>query len=228
MTTLVLSRGRASRWNILAVLAAVTTALAVYSYLSWLRGQIPVAGPLIPMVVAARDIDSGMVLKPGMLKLVKQPGKYLPAQVLRDTGDALGRVAAVPILRGDPVTSRKIGRTGGASSAVPPGMRAYLLSSQSLTGAALEPRSGDRVDVLATLPAPGGDATTVTILRSARVTFVAGAGTSSGKVASQLGVGSSTRRGVALLVTPEQAETLARSESLGKITLVLAPDTQAG
>lgn len=222
MTTLVLSRERASRWSVLAVLAAVTTALAVYSYLSWLRAQIPVAGPLVPMVVAARDIDSGTVLTPGMLKIVKQPGNYLPARVLQDTGDAVGQVAAVPILTGDPVTSRKVGRTGGA--AVPPGMRAYLLSSQSLTGPGLEPRRGDRVDVLATLPAPGGDATTVTILRSARVTSVAGAAASPGKVASQLGVGSSSRRGVALLVTPDQAETLARSEALGKITLVLVPD----
>lgn len=224
MTTLVLNRRRTSRWGVLAMLAAVVTALAVYSYLSWLRAQIPVSGRMVPMVVAATDIDSGVVLTPEMLELVDHPERYLPESALSNAELAVGRVATIPILEGEPVTTRRIGRTDGSSSVVPEGMRAYSLSPRTLEGLALAPKSGDRVDVLATFARDGGMAQTVTIIRAAKVASVAGGGNDS-EVASQLGVGDSgARQGITLLLTPEEAETLAQAEALGTIALVLAPN----
>lgn len=206
------------------MLAAVVTALAVYSYLSYLRAQIPLAGRMVPMVVAAADIDSGVVITAAMLDLQDHPERYLPDKVLLNSEAALGRVATVPILSGEPVTSRKLGRTGGSSSVVPDGMRAYSLSPQTLEGLALAPKSGDRVDVLATFAREGGNAETVTIIKAAKVASVGGEKSGESGVASQLGVGGSSRSGITLLLTPEQAEALAQSEALGKIALVLAPN----
>ncbi|HEX2053381.1 MAG TPA: Flp pilus assembly protein CpaB [Actinomycetota bacterium] len=223
MTTLILSRRRASRWSVLAVLAAVTTALAVYSYLSSLRAQIPVFGRMVPMVVASTDIDSGVVIKPGMVEVVDHPERYLPQDALENPSLAIGRVAAVPILQGEPVTSRRVGRDAGSSSVVPDGMRAYSLSPQTLEGLALAPKAGDRVDVIATFARDGGNAETVTVIRAAKVASV-GSGEGGSGVASQLGVGGSSAGGITLLLTPEQAEVLAQSEALGKIALVLAPN----
>ena len=222
MTTLVLNRRRTSRWSLLAILAAVVTALAVYSYLSYLRAQIPLSGRMVPMVVAATDIDSGVVVTAAMLEIESFPERYLPDQALGSSDAAVGRVAAVPILEGEPVTSRRLGSDGGSSSVIPDGMRAYSLSPDTLDGLALAPKAGDRVDVLATFAREGGNAETVTVIKAAKVASVGGSKSSSG-VASQLGVGGG-KGGITLLLTPEQAEALAQSEALGKIALVLAPN----
>ncbi len=205
------------------MLAAVVTALAVYSYLSYLRAQIPLSGRMVPMVVAANDIDSGVVVTAEMLEIDSFPERYLPEEALSSSDAAVGRVAAVPILEGEPVTSRRLGNDGGSSSVVPDGMRAYSLSPDTLDGLALAPKAGDRVDVLATFAREGGNAETVTVIKAAKVASVGGSKGSGSGVASQLGVGGG-KAGITLLLTPEQAEALAQSEALGKIALVLAPN----
>ncbi len=205
------------------MLAAVVTALAVYSYLSYLRDQIPLSGRMVPMVVAAADIDSGVVVTAAMLQIESHPERYLPDQALSDTDTAVGRVATVPILKGEPVTSRRLGSDGGSSSVVPDGMRAYSLSPQTLEGLALAPKAGDRVDVLATFVPSGGSPETATVIKAAKVASVGGSGGDTG-VASQFGVGASKGGGITLLLTPGQAEALAQAEALGKIALVLAPN----
>lgn len=225
MATLVLTRRRSSRWSVLALVAAVATGLAVYSYLSWLRAQVPIAGPLTSMVVAAMDIDSGVRIDRSMVELIDHPSRYLPAGAFESFEGVVGRVAAVPVLKGDALTQRKVGKTGGASSAVPPGTRAYSLGSSAVSGLAILPRAGDRVDVLVTYPSDGGSATTETILRSAKVATLQGAAASSKGVGDALGVPAArSERGVTVLVTPDQAERLAQAESLGKIAVVLAPN----
>jgi len=207
------------------LLAAVVTALAVYSYLAALRSQIPASGLMVPMVVAATDIDSGVVVTEAMLDVADHPERYLPEGALRSPELAIGRVVTVPILKGEPVTGRRIGRDGGSSSVVPDGMRAYSLSPQTLEGLALAPKAGDRVDVLATFAREAGRAETVTVIKAAKVASVGGSRGADSKVASQLGVsGSGGKNGITLLLTPQQAEALAQSEALGKIALVLAPN----
>lgn len=225
MTTLVLNRRRSSRWSLLAVLAAAAVALSVYSYLAWLRAQVPVAGPLVPMVVAARDIESGSVLDPSMLETADHPSAYLPEGAFRTTELLTGRVTAIPVLKGEPVTERKVGKTGGASSVVPAGMRAYSLSAQAVSGLGIEPRSGDRVDVLATFAGDAGEAVTQTIVRSAKVASIQAGERPANKVTGGLGISSpGKKRNVTVLVTPAQAEDLAKAESLGKVAIVLAPN----
>ncbi|MGQ0680049.1 MAG: Flp pilus assembly protein CpaB [Actinomycetota bacterium] len=224
MTTLVLNRRRSSRWSLLAVASAALVGLAVYSYLSWLRAQVPIAGSMVPVVVAARDIDSGVLIEKSMLALADHPENYLPKGSLKDSGVLVGKVLSVPVLEGDPITDRKVGRSGGASSVVPPGMRAYSLSASSVSGLAIMPQSGDRVDILVTFAGDGGQAVTETILRSAKVATLSREDSGSGGVAGTLGVEQGRRGGVTLLVTPEQAEALAQAESLGKIAIVVAPN----
>ena len=108
---------------------------------------------------------------------------------------------------------------------VPDGMRAYSLSAQAVAGLAIRPRAGDRVDVLVTYPGEDGAATTETILRSAKVATLSPDASSTKGVGEALGVPSVSgeRTGLTVLVTPEQAEDLAKAESLGKIAVVLAP-----
>lgn len=226
MSTLALTRRRTSVWGALAVLAALATGLAVYSYLSWLRSQIPVAGKLVPLVVAARDLEPGTSLEASMLRLTEHPQRYLPFGAISDQEKVIGRVLAVPVFEGEPITSRKVGRTGGLSSIVPPGTRAYSITIPSGSGLGVLPKPGDRVDVIVTLPREVlGDPTSMTVLRAKEVAAIATSSGSGGKVARQLGIESAAEAGasITLFVTPAEAERLAMAESLGRITIVLAP-----
>lgn len=231
MSTLALSLGRrrASLWGVLAVIAALATGVAVYSYLSFLRAQVPVSGILVPMVVAAEDLQPGHVLEGGDLDLVRHPERYLPIGALRQTNLVLGKTITVPIYKGEPITARKLGDSGGISSVVPSGMRAYSLRIDSGTAPTFLPQSGDLVDVIVTFPREVlGEATSLTVLRGKKVASVGAGGTGSGnEVADRLGLEDSglesTGFAFTLFVTPDEAERLAMAESLGRITIVLAP-----
>lgn len=221
-----LARRRMSLWGLLAVTAAAATGLAVYSYLSWLRAQVPVAGRLVPLVVAAHDLDPGRVITSGDLGVSRHPERYLPPGALRTTAAVLGRVVAVPIFEGEAVTSRKIGARGGLSSIVPKGMRAYTLSIDSGATLGFAPKPGDRVDVIVTFPREVlGEASSITALRSREVAAVGGPKSGSGRVANQLGLdgASGSALTITLFLTPAEAERLAMAEALGRITIVLAP-----
>lgn len=228
MATLLLNRRRASASSLLAVGAAAVAGLGVYSYLSFLRAQIPVSGELTPMIVARVDIEPGTSLEPPMLEVAKHPARYLPAGSVASIPAAAGQVAKVPIFRGEPITARKMGPSGGISSVVPPGQRAFSLSVASGASLGFLPRPGDRVDVIVTLPPEIlGKATSETILRFKQVASVGSAApVSSGKEDGKFGIGSSEERklGITLFVTPEEAQRLAMAEAVGRITVVLAPE----
>lgn len=226
MSALALTRRRTSVWGAVAVLAALATALAVYSYLSWLRAQVPVSGRLVAMVVAAQDLEPGTVLDASMVTVTQHPSRYLPAGAITDAKKVFGQAVAVTIFEGEPITARKIGKKGGFSSIVPAGTRAYSLAINSGSGLGFLPKSGDRVDVIATFPREVlGEPTSITILRGKEVASVSLGGRESGKVAKQLGVETASQSAfsITLFVTPTEAERLAMAESLGRITLVLAP-----
>lgn len=211
-------RRRASAWSLLAITAAALTGLAVLSYLRSVKAQIPVAGKLVPMVVAARDLLPGTRLDADDLALQNHPEKYLPDGALRSLDLAVGKVISAPVFTGEPITARRLGRTGGLSSVIPAGMRAYSLGVDS--GASLDflPRPGDRVDVIATFPKEVlGESYAVTILRSKEVAAV---GVTRGELSIDSG---GDRLPITLFVTPEEAQELALAEALGRITVVLSP-----
>lgn len=227
MATLVLNRRRASWPAFWAMAAAFLAGLAVYSYLSYLRSQIPQAGKLVPMVVAATDIEPGTALEPGMLEMVRHPSRYLPAGAIASREAAAGNVATVPVFKGEAVTSRKVGRRGGVSSVVPPGQRAYSLAVASGASLGFSPRPGDRVDVIVTLPQEVlGQATSQTVLRHKEVASVGSAPPAERqKTDGKFAISNSQDRklGITLFVNPEEAQRLAMAEAMGKITVILAP-----
>lgn len=226
MTTLALSRRRTSVWSAFGILAALATALAVYSYLAYVKSRLPEAGALVPMVVAKHDLDPGTTLSLSMLEVKDHPGKYLPDGAVSEPGTLVGKVLAVPVFRGEPLVARKLSHKGGLSSIVPPGMRAYRLAVAPGMTAGSRPRPGDRVDVLATFPREVmGEPMTITLATFIEVAAVgASGGPGSGKVANRLGVESPAEGlGLTLFVTPNDAEKLAMAEALGKITVVLSP-----
>jgi pilus assembly protein CpaB len=224
---LTLSRRRIFAFRTLAALAALGTGLAVYSYLFWLRSQAGVSEELVPVVVATRDLPPGTVLEPPMVEVSRHPGRHLPPGAIGSVDSALGEVVAVPLFRGDPITGRKIGRDrGGGPSAIPNGMRAYTLLAASGWGPAFRPRTGQAVDVIVTLPQEVlGEARSVTVVRSRRVAAVGSVPSRPGLAAGRMERDpSAPALMITLFVTSEEAERLAMAESLGRVTVVLAPE----
>jgi pilus assembly protein CpaB len=135
------------------------------------------AAPTTAVVVAARDLAAGTVLAAADLRSVGMPVPLTPAGAVARPSAVVGRVAAGPLRRGEPVTDARIVGPGlaaglgrGEETAVP--VRLADADSAALV------RAGDRVDVLGTPVAPdgtptgGGDA--VVIAGAVRVLAVLG------------------------------------------------------
>src|SRR5207248_1624003 len=121
-------------------------------------------GPEVDAVTARRDLDVGTVLDNADLATHRAYRSQLPDAVIADRTRIVGRVVAVPVLRGAYIGERNVAprQRTGLDGVVPRGMRAMRV----VVTDALEPRRGAAVDVLATYdPATvterGGDTTEV-------------------------------------------------------------------
>ena len=100
-----------------------------------------------PVVVVARDVPAGAVLRSADLRVVHLPARGLPEAVYRDEADLLGRGVAVDLPRGLPVVD---GLLEGSRFGLDPPAGTVVVPVH-LAGAAggglLQP--GDRIDLVA-------------------------------------------------------------------------------
>lgn len=157
----------------------------------------------VDVVVAAQDIRVGERLEDRNLQVVTYRDTFLPGGVLHRRQGAVGRVAVLPIAKGEFVLPYKIGIDGSGdhlTAQIPVGMRAIQVPVNEFESSSI--KSGDRVDVLVTGNATGGnDIQTKTVLPNLRL----------------LAIGS---RVVTLVVSPQDAEKLTLATQEGHIKLV--------
>lgn len=205
-------------WGAAAIVAVVTAAV-VAGDLAALHRRAADLGPEVDAVVATRDLAVGRTVVAGDLSTRAVHRSQLPAGVVTDPRAAVGRVVAVPVLRGSYVVRRSVAprRRTGLDGVVPPGMRAMRV----VVTDALAPRVGAAVDVLATYdPSTAGD-DGGTIVVAAGVT-VLGTDRRGGTGAGRTGAA-----GVTLLVDPDQAAALADAQANGVVTVALVPPEDA-
>jgi len=158
----------------------------------------------IDVVVAAHDIRVGERLEDRNLQVVTYREGFLPEGVLHRRQAAVGRIAVLPIVKGEFVLPYKIATDGSGdhlTAQIPIGMRAIQVPVNEFDSSSI--KAGDRVDVLVTGNATGSnDTQTKTALPNVRV----------------LTIGS---RVVTLLVSPEDGEKLTLATQEGHIKLVL-------
>jgi Flp pilus assembly protein CpaB len=107
----------------------------------------------VPVVVAARSLEGGRALGPDDLALARYPPGTAPAGIVERTELLTGRVLAGAVRAGEPLTdTRLVGP--GLTALLPDGEVAAPVRLADLAVAALV-RTGDLVDVLATLPGAG-------------------------------------------------------------------------
>jgi pilus assembly protein CpaB len=182
------------------------------------RGSAPRTTEL---VVAARDLAVGALLRDADLRIAAWPGS-LPKGAILQLAGALNRGVVSPIYEGEALTENRLsskGSGGGLAATIPPGMRACAVKVNEVVGLAGFVVPGARVDILIAGLPPGGNSLDGPKVRTLLQNIqVLSAGTNfqrdrEGKP-EQAQV-------VNLLVTPSQAEMLSLASNETHIQLVL-------
>jgi pilus assembly protein CpaB len=174
-----------------------------------------------PVIVAARDLEAGALIRDIDLKTIAWVGP-VPKGALAKTDGIVNRGVTSPIYDGEPITETRLthqGSGGGLAGIIPEGMRACAVKVNDVVGVAGFVVPGMRVDVLITGLPPGGnplDGSRVrTLLQNIQVLS---AGTDFQR--DQTGKPQPAQV-VNLLVTPADAEVLSLASNEMHIQLVL-------
>lgn len=135
---------QAASWH-RRLLAAGLAAIAVAAGIHAVEPPAPVT---VPVIVAARDLVTGVPLAPGDVKVRALPEAFVPLGALRPGDDAIGRLLSGAVRAGEMLTDvRLLGPSlidGLGAGAVATPVRVADAGAAGLV------RPGDRVDVLAT------------------------------------------------------------------------------
>ena len=203
-----------------ALVVALGASYLVYRQLE--KSILSEASKRAPKVmVAARDLPIGTLLKSEDLKIVDWPGAP-PAYAVAKPEEAIGRGVIANIYEGEPLHPQRLAATGaggGLAATIPMGKRAVAVRVNDIVGVAGFVSPGMRVDLLASGSPPNANGNlgtqTQTVLQNIEVLS---AGQNIQKDAEGKPVAVQV---VNLLVTPEEAEKLSLASSDAKIQLVL-------
>jgi pilus assembly protein CpaB len=205
---------------IFAFVVASAASLLLYRFLASSRPQAATAAPpMAHLVVAAKDLEIGRVLKEEDVRVADWPGG-VPLGAVVKVQDLVGRGVIAPIYDKEPVLETRLaarGAGGGLASMIPPGMRAVAIHVSEVAGVAGFVTPGTRVDVL--ISGSPGNSTVGTMTKTMLQNMeVLSAGQDFKKDAEGKPV---LVQVVNLLVTPEQAEMLSLASTQTSIQLVL-------
>ncbi|MBR0661079.1 Flp pilus assembly protein CpaB, partial [Neoroseomonas oryzicola] len=186
------------------------------------------------ILVAARSVQAGTLLKPEDLSARDMPVEDIPAGALRDTPDARIDITGAMVRRtlsaAEPLRLDGLlrpGENGFLAAVLAPGMRAVTVGVDAVTGTAGLIWPGDRVDVILTQAfdendiAPARRVAGEAVLTAARVIAVDRhlvQGMQPGAIGDTL---REANRTVTIEVTPEQATRVAVATRLGRLSLAL-------
>jgi pilus assembly protein CpaB len=211
---------------LLLVFAIASGLLAAALAIRYLRSQ---AQPLLEgravssgkAVVAARDLPVGTLIAEKDMRLVDWPGDALPQGLLGDPQAVIGRGILGAMRANEPFLETKLapkGTGGGMPTLIEEGKRALSLQVDDVSGVAGFIVPGTRVDMLLTMPDPNDaqkQPTTRAILQNITA-LASGTQLQKDPQGNPMPVPTLT-----VLVTPEQAETLALASNQGRLQMAL-------
>lgn len=233
-----------------ALIVMLGTVRVVTGDLGSLHRRAHDLGADVTVVLAARDLPLGTTVAVADVRTVRRPSTTIGANTLHDPAAAIGRVVGVAMLRDDVVSARHlVADAGGANRAgsaingvVPVGRRAVHV----VVNDGFQPPIGSVVDVLATYDpsiasVAGSPGQATVVAHGARVLALAVTGTdadpkgssaaggldSADTAASGVGASGTGGSGVTLLVTENEARSVAYAASIGDVSLALAPAQSA-
>jgi pilus assembly protein CpaB len=165
-------------------------------------------GPVVPVVVAKRDIPAGQRLRPEDLAVEQVPARFVPPDALTTPARLAGARPAVPVAAGGYVTAGLLrSASGGSPGALRPGERAVEIAVAGGSALALA-GPGSRVDVLVSSQPHDGAGRTFVAFEDVPLLDL------------RPGVGGRAR--ATLRVTLRQAVYLTAAESFGREVRLLA------
>jgi pilus assembly protein CpaB len=212
-----------TRSLVLLFVALAAGGAAAWISLGYLRHQ---AQPLLTSsasagtaVVASKDLPVGTVVAEDNVQLVSWPGDAVPAGLARSKADVVGRGIVTAMRLNEPFLESKLaprGKGGGMPILITEGMRALSLRVDDVAAVAGFVVPGTRVDLLLTITPPGGGEPATKALMQNVTALAAGQSIqvdAEGKP--------QTVPVITLLVSPEQAETLALASGQGRLQMAL-------
>jgi len=209
---------------VFAFVVASGASLLLYRLMSGRQTSAEAAPATIKVVVAAKNLDVGTLLKEGDLKLVNWSGG-VPSGASMRFQDVVGRGVMAQIYGEEPVLDSRLapkGAGGGLASMIPNGMRAVAVRVNEVVGVAGFVVPGMRVDVLISGSVPGAGSKVAQLGTLTRTLLqnieVLSAGQDFKKDAEGKPI---MVQVVNLLATPIQAEQLSLAAAQTQIQLVL-------
>ena len=205
------------------ILFAAFVVAAISSYLVYRiagKQMHPTQTPTTAIIVAARDLEIGEVIKDADLAKAEWVGA-LPKGAMTTKESVVGRGVVSALYQGEPVLDSRLaaaGSGGGLAATIPPGMRAAAVKVNEVVGVAGFVVPGMRVDVLISGTQPNAAAEGPKVKTLLQNIEVLSAGTNIQKDAEGKPVQVQV---VNLLVNPEQAELLSLASNETRIQLVL-------
>ncbi len=190
--------------------------LTVVAAALWLRAHN--ASELVPVVVAAREIEAGVSLQNDYLRLTDWPKGSLPHGVSHMVQSLEGRISRTAIAPNELVLERNLmakGSAGSLAAVITPGMRAITIPVNEVAGVAGFALPGNYVDVMLSTRDDTGQPISKIVLE--RVLVLAVDQDRSIKDESRGRVS----KAVTVEVTPQQAERIDVARAVGSLTLVL-------
>lgn len=160
-----------SRSLAVGVLCALGCAACVGAFLMQVSDQADAAraealarygGDQLEVCIARRDIAAGETIDEGAVDTGLWVAGLLPEGAVTARGEIMGKQASAPILKGEALTTRRIGAPAAQSLDIPEGLAAVSVPAREVqaVGGALQP--GMRADVYAT----GASATELLVPRA--------------------------------------------------------------
>jgi pilus assembly protein CpaB len=185
-------------------------------------------GPLVPVLVAARDLGSGDRLSPRSLGVRQVPARFVPPDGLGSAAEVAGARTAVPVRAGSYVTVGQLDAGGEAGPGaggekLEPGERAVEVGVRdggSLAG--LGP--GTRVDVVVSTENGAGGGRSLVALAGVELLAVRSAAAAGAYAGGDADAGAGPRALATLRVTLRQAVYLTAADNFGReIRLLTRP-----
>ncbi len=207
---------------LLLVLALGFGVAAAYLALAYIRQQttplLSAEPPKGRVVLALRDMPVGSIVTERDVQTIEWPGEVMPPGFLGSVEEAVGRGVITSVKVNEPLLEGKLapkGSGGGLPMIINDGMRALSVRVDEVVGVAGFVIPGTRVDVLLTMNRGEGGSTTRVILQNIQA-LAAGQSIQTDAEGKPQSV-----TVITVLVSPEDAETLALAANQGRIQMAL-------
>lgn len=213
------------KMKLVALLAAVITAILLYFFLSSL-GQFG-GNERLSVVTASVDIPADTAITEDMITVETLPANAVLGESVSDKKLVSGKVAKMDIFAGEQIIKNKLVTAGDATNndiayILKPGMRAISIAVDNTTGLAGMLKPSYRVDIISDFDREqnGGTVSYNTLLaEDIPILSVDSVLSKDGK--GQTEDGNSPYTNITLEVTPQQAMELSLSEFKGHLRVIL-------